>query len=213
MPPLPNANTSPYPSYPNQANPSMPMPSSYPRQSMPQAPFGAGFIPPQNPSGFVGGGGGFMPQVPQMPNAYPPSSTTVYPPHPNMPTHNPNSHNLPPHQGYTGYGYQQVPSSGPSCPIVNNMAPSFSQMQGHIRDVRRSKVRVYFSHSQHFAFHSHSKFVVLCVSFAFQTFELKYCFRVYCDSTKKKEFNACVASYHIEFEQKIIQKRQLHLVD
>lgn len=144
MPPLPNANSSPYPSYPNQSNPSMPMPS-YPTQSMPshptQAPFGAGFVPP-NPSGFGGG------LVQQAPSAYPPSSTTVYPPQPNM-SHNPNSHNLPPHQGYTGYGYQQVPSSGPSCPILSNMAPSFSQMQGHIRDVRRSKVRFSYHITSH----------------------------------------------------------------
>lgn len=124
MPPLPNANAPPYPSYPNQSNPpSMPSMPSYPRQTMPQAPFGAGFMPPYPP------------------NAYPPpSSTTAYPSYPNA-TFNPNSHTLPSHQGYTGYGYQQVPPSGPSCPIVNNMTPSFSQMQGHIKDVRRSKVR------------------------------------------------------------------------
>lgn len=123
MPPLPNTNASPYPSYPNQSNPSMPMPS-YPRQSMPQAPFGGGFMP--------------QPQA-YPPNAYPPSSTTVYPSHPNTSYH-PNSHTYPLNQGYTGYGYQQVPPSGPSCPIVSNMTPSFSQMQGHIKDVRRSKV-------------------------------------------------------------------------
>ncbi|XP_055298593.1 annexin B11 isoform X2 [Sitodiplosis mosellana] len=39
--------------------------------------------------------------------------------------------------GYSGYGYQQ--SSGPSYPNVSNMAACFSQMQGHIKDVRRSK--------------------------------------------------------------------------
>lgn len=136
MPPLPNSNASPYPSYPNQSNASMPpSSSSYPRQSMqpqmPQMPFGAGFMPSATPN------------APYL--AYPtqPSSTTVYPPAmPNV-TQNPYSNILPSqHQGYSGYGFQQVPSAntGSSYPIVNNMAPCFSQMQGHIKDVRRSKV-------------------------------------------------------------------------
>lgn len=146
MPPLPNANSSPYPSYPSQSNPSMPMPSyptqsnpsmpSYPRQQQ-APPFGAGFVAPQPNAPPFGGG-----YPPQMPNPYPTSSTTVYPTIPNQ-SHIPNSNILPHQQGYSGYGYQQVPSSGPSYPI-NNMAPSFSQMQGHIKDVRRSKVCVFY---------------------------------------------------------------------
>ncbi|XP_031627215.1 annexin B11 isoform X2 [Contarinia nasturtii] len=41
--------------------------------------------------------------------------------------------------GYSGYGYQQISTSGPSYPVVGNMAACFSEMQGHIKDVRRSK--------------------------------------------------------------------------
>lgn len=149
MPPLPNSNMNsmPYPQqsnpnmnpYPTQPNPNMnsyptqsnPNINSYPRQSMPmpsQAPFGGGFPPPSYPT--------------SMPSGYPPSSTTVYPPQPSNP-YNSNSQFLPSQQqGYSGYGYQQVASSssGPSYPIVNNMASCFTEMQGHIKDVRRSKV-------------------------------------------------------------------------
>lgn len=160
MPPLPNSNSSsPYPSYPNQTNPSMPQPSPYPRQQTAQypapygaahAPYGASQAPPYGSAPF-GAGVGFMPPQAPPPHTagYPamPSSTTVYPPpqsnatYPNQ--YPSNSHNFPPQQGYSGYGFQQVgPSTGPSYPIVNNMAPSFSQMQGHIKDVRRSKVCV-----------------------------------------------------------------------
>lgn len=153
MPPLPNSNTSPYPSYPRQSNASMPMPG-YPAQSMPQAPFGAGFVPPPStaypsvpPSAYPSQPmHNAYPSMPPQhappsayPSAYPPSSTTVYPPsNPNAP-HIPHSNVLPPQQqGYSGYGYQQ--SAGPSYPNVSNMAACFSQMQGHIKDVRRSKV-------------------------------------------------------------------------
>lgn len=164
MPPLPNSNSnssSPYPSYPSQTNPSMPHPSSYPRQTTGYpAPYGAAMPNvPQAPSPYGGGGGGGasvpfgagFSSTPSHSAGYPPSSTTVYPPmqpqsnatyqHNQYPT---NSQNFPPtQQGYSGYGFQQVgPSTGPSYPIVNNMAPCFSQMQGHIKDVRRSKVRV-----------------------------------------------------------------------
>lgn len=133
MPPLPNSNPNSVP-YPNQN--SVPYPNTmhsvpYPRQSnqsIPSqaAPFGAGFMAP-----------------PSAQCAYPPSSTTVYPQQPpNM--YNPNSQFLPPqhHQGYSGYGFQQVSSSssGPSYPIVNNMSNYFTEMQGHIKDVRKSKV-------------------------------------------------------------------------
>lgn len=154
MPPLPNANASPYPSYPGQ---SMPMPSypTIPNQSMPaypqqsQAPpFGAGFVASRPNAPPFGAGFAQQPS-----NQYPPSSTTVYPSHPNQ-SHYPNSNVLPSQQGYTGYGYQQTQSSGPSYPIVNNMAPSFSQMQGHIKDVRRSKVcvQIFFKPNQCFFF-------------------------------------------------------------
>lgn len=167
MPPLPNSNSAPYPHpqqnnvqfgagggafpYSNQTNP-YPTQQSYPgypsaqtqnsnpgyptqqyhnvtAPTQPHIPFGAGFMPPQT-----------------YPNqsAYPPSSTTTsYPP-----TQNPypqNSQNAYPHinqpSGYSGYGFQQASSSSApfSNPIVSNMA-CFSEMQGHIRDVRKSKV-------------------------------------------------------------------------
>lgn len=137
MPPLPNSNMNSMP-YPHQSNPNMnPYPTQpnpnmnpYPTQTMPsQAQFGGGFqSPPSYPT--------------SMPSGYPPSSTTVYPSQPPNP-YNSNSQFLPPQQqGYSGYGYQQVSSSssGPSYPIVNNMASCFTEMQGHIKDVRRSKV-------------------------------------------------------------------------
>lgn len=167
MPPLPNTNpSSPYPSYPSQTNPSMPQPSPYPRQTMPYAaPYGGAQAHPSPHHPYGGGGGampsasapfgagvGFMPQQAPPPHqaGYPmPSSTTVYPPQSNATYHNhnqypSNSQNFPPQQGYSGYGFGQVgPSTGPpTYPIVNNMAPCFSQMQGHIKDVRRSKVCV-----------------------------------------------------------------------
>lgn len=137
MPPLPNMNSAPYP----QQNQSMNMPPNGSR-----VPFGAGFVSSAYPN----------------PNAYPPSSTTVntsnpqyprqsqyptqYPQQlPNFPTtttttNNPYS-NFQSNQGYSGYGFQQAAPT-PNYPTTNHMNACFSEMQGHIRDVRRSKVRL-----------------------------------------------------------------------
>lgn len=146
MPPLPNTNSSPYPS--NQAMP-------------PGMPFGAGFAPPAYPPSSTTG---YPPQqYPPLPNPYPSnnmpnagpiggygSGANCYPPNPmhanpsyatqQIPNYPPQTHFSA--QGYTGHGYQQASTSAPGYPNVNNMAACFSEMQGHIKDVRRSKVCV-----------------------------------------------------------------------
>lgn len=183
MPPLPNTNSTPYPTNP-----------AFGTGGPPPVPFGAGYFPPTTtsagtgypPSGAAPFGAGYPPAA-AVPfgGGYPPSATMPYagaqPPPATMPfgagfvatpssttgytqsqhypqLPNPCTPNIPnasypkqqhyipqthsSAQGYSGYCYQQAPTSAPVHPGVSNMAASFAEMQGHIRDVRRSKVCV-----------------------------------------------------------------------
>lgn len=160
MPPLPNSNSTPYP--PNQSMPTampfgagfVPSPAAYPPSSTtgypPSQPYPQmpnpymSNIPSHCPTTNVFGGGmpvaaaapagGGYPPNPSMHaphNSYPRQQTPIYPQTPFSA------------QGYSGHGFQQASTSTSAVyPNVNNMAACFSEMQGHIRDVRRSKVRV-----------------------------------------------------------------------
>lgn len=143
MPPLPNSGNSAYPpaqpqhfgggyppfpqSQPPQHNSGYPQQPQFPSQSQyapPNAGFGSHMPFPSQQTSY--------PSMPSMPSMPPMPSSTGYP------THSYNPYPTSQSQGYGHAGFQQPPSNPSSG--YQGMVNVFSEMQGHIKDTRKSKV-------------------------------------------------------------------------